>query len=150
MRSSKKDRQVSGQEGAQLSKFSIRIFCGKYLQHQQNLYHVFVNFKKAFDRVRHVALWATTSLYNICDNLIRTIQCLYNKVTSAVYHDNNIGEWFRTTIGVRQGCLLSSTLSNIFLERIMADAFNLKTMKEQSVLEAGQLQTYVLLTTLMA
>ena len=61
-------------------------------------------------------------LYNINDNLIRTIECLYNKATSAVYHDNNTGEWFRTTIGVRQGCLLSPTLFNIFLERIMADA----------------------------
>ena len=59
-------------------------------------------------------------LYNINDNLIRPIECLYNKVTRAVYHDNNIGEWFRTTIIVRQGCLLSPTLFNI-LERIMAD-----------------------------
>ena len=58
-------------------------------------------------------------LYNINDNLIRTIECLNNKATSTVYHDNSIGEWFRTTIGVRQGCLLS--LSNIFLMRIMAD-----------------------------
>ena len=56
-------------------------------------------------------------LYNINDNQIRTIECLYNKATSAVNHDNNIGEWLRTTIGVRQGCLF-----NIFLERIMADA----------------------------
>ena len=40
----------------------------------------------------------------------------------AVYHDNNTGEWFRTTIGVRQGCLLFPTLFNVFLERIMADA----------------------------
>ena len=60
-------------------------------------------------------------LYNINDNLIRTIECLYNKVTSAVYHDNNIGDWFRATTGVHQGCLLSPTLFNIFLERIMAD-----------------------------
>ena len=49
-------------------------------------------------------------------------ECLYNKATSAVYHDNNIGEWFRTTIGVLQGCLLSPALFIIFLERIMADA----------------------------
>ena len=42
--------------------------------------------------------------------------------TSAIYHDNNIGECLRTTMGVRQGCLLSPTLFNIFLERIMADA----------------------------
>ena len=91
-------------------------------QHQQSLYHVFVDFKKAFDRVWHAALWATMRLYNINDNLIRTIECLYNKATSAVYHDNNIGEWFRTTTGVSQGCLLSPILFNIFLERTMADA----------------------------
>ena len=61
-------------------------------------------------------------LYNINDNLLRTVECLFNKATSAVSHDNNIGEWFRTTIGVRQGCLLSPTLFNIILERIKADA----------------------------
>ena len=31
--------------------FNLRILCEKYWQHQQNLYHVFINFKKAFDRV---------------------------------------------------------------------------------------------------
>ena len=36
--------------------FNLRILCEKYLQHQQNLYHVFTDFKKAFDRVWHEAL----------------------------------------------------------------------------------------------
>ena len=43
------------------------------------------------------------------------------KATSAVYRDNNIGEWFQTTIGACQGCLLSPSLYDIFLERILAD-----------------------------
>ena len=64
----------------------------------------------------------TMRLYNINDNLIRTIEYFYDKATSVVYHDNNIGEWFQTTIGVRQGRLLSPTLFNIFSERIMAGA----------------------------
>ena len=102
--------------------FNLRIICERYLQHQQDLYHVFVDFKKAFDRVWHVALWATMTLYNINGNLIKLIQNLYNKATSAVYLNNSIGDWFRTTVGVRQGCLLSPTLFNLFLERIMEDA----------------------------
>ena len=39
--------------------FNLRILCEKYLQQQQDLYHVFIDFKKAFDRVWHAALWAT-------------------------------------------------------------------------------------------
>ena len=60
--------------------------------------------------------------YNISANLVRTIEQLYDKATSAVQMNGGIGEWFRTTVGVRQGCLLSPTLFNIFLERIMSDA----------------------------
>ena len=36
--------------------FNIRILCEKYLQHQQNLYHVFIVFKQALYRVWHEAL----------------------------------------------------------------------------------------------
>ena len=61
-------------------------------------------------------------MYNISANLVRTIEQLYDKATSAVHMNGSIGEWFRTTVGVRQGCLLSPTLFNIFLERIMSDA----------------------------
>ena len=68
--------------------FNLRILCEKYLQHQQSLYHVFVDFKKAFDRVWHAALWATMRLYNINDNLIRTIECLYNKATMTTTLEN--------------------------------------------------------------
>ena len=60
--------------------------------------------------------------YYISANLVRTIEQLYDKATSAVKMYGSIGEWFRTTVGVRQGCLLSPTLFNIFLERIMSDA----------------------------
>ena len=60
--------------------------------------------------------------YNISANLVRTIEQLYDKATSAVQMNGSIGEWFRTTVGVRQGCPLSPTLLNIFLERIMSDA----------------------------
>ena len=55
-------------------------------------------------------------------NRIQVINSLYNKATGAVLFNSIIADWFRTTVGVRQGCVLSSTLFNIFLERIMTDA----------------------------
>ena len=102
--------------------FNLRILCEKYVQHQQNLYHVFIDLKKAFDRVWHAAFRATMRKYNIFAILVRTIEQLYDKATSAVQMNGSIGEWFRTTVEVRQGCLLSPILFNIFLERIMSDA----------------------------
>ncbi|WP_419620178.1 reverse transcriptase domain-containing protein [Thiolapillus sp.] len=39
-----------------------------------------------------------------------------------VLFNNSAGDWFQTIVGVRQGCLLSPTLFNTFLERIMTDA----------------------------
>ena len=101
--------------------FNLRILREKYLQHQQDLYHVFIDFKKAFDRVWHAALWATMKRCNISTNLIQVIKNLYNKATSAVLLNNIIGDWFRATVAVRQGCLLSPTLFSIFLEKIMTD-----------------------------
>ena len=47
---------------------------------------------------------------------------LYDKATSAVLFNGSTRDWFRTTFGVRQECLLSPTLFNIFLERIMTGA----------------------------
>ena len=60
--------------------------------------------------------------YNIGANFITIIKSLYEKATSAVLYNGNTGDWFRTTVEVRQGCLLSPTLFNVFLEKIMTDA----------------------------
>ena len=54
--------------------FNLRILCEKYLQHQRDLYHVFIDFKKAFDMVWHAALWATMKKYNISTKLFPAIK----------------------------------------------------------------------------
>ena len=37
--------------------FNCRVIIAKHLEHQRNLYHNFIDFKKAFDRVCHHGLW---------------------------------------------------------------------------------------------
>ena len=62
--------------------------------------------------------------YNISTNLIRVIRNLYDKATSAVLLNSSTGDWFRILVGVRKGWLLSPTLFDIFLERIMTVALD--------------------------
>ena len=73
--------------------FNLQILCEKFFQYQQNLYHVFIDFKKASDRVWHAAFWATMKKYNISTNLIRVTKNLYDMATSAVLFSNSIGNW---------------------------------------------------------
>ena len=64
------EEQASCRAGSTTKQiFNLRILCEKYLQHQKDLYHVFKDFKKAFDRVWNAALWATMKKYNISTNL---------------------------------------------------------------------------------
>ena len=90
------EEQAGFRAGGSTTKqiFNLRILCEKYLQHQQDLYHVFIDFKKAFDRVWHTALWATMKKHNISTNLIQVIKNLYDKATSAVLFSNSTGDWF--------------------------------------------------------
>ena len=71
---------------------NLRILSEKYLQQQQDLYRVFIDFKKAFDAVWHAALWATMKKYNISANLIRVTKNLY--ATSAVLFNSSRRDWF--------------------------------------------------------
>ena len=102
--------------------FNLWMLCGRCLRRQRGLYRVFIDFGGAFDRVWHAALWATMRLYNINTNLINAIQNLYDKATSAVCFGGGAGGWFRAAVGVGQGCLLSPTLFDVFLEGVVADA----------------------------
>ena len=52
--------------------FNLRILCEKHLQYQQDLCHVFIDFKKAFDRVWHAALWATMKMYTSAQTLSKS------------------------------------------------------------------------------
>ena len=59
------------------------------------------------------------SSFVIGNDIIQCIKSLYNSSKSSVLLNNNIGTKFNTTVSVRQGCLLSPVLFNIFMEKII-------------------------------
>ena len=62
---------------------NLRILCEKNLQHQLNMYHVFVDFKKLLTEYRRQPYGP---------NIVRTTEQLYDKAISAVQMKDSIGE----------------------------------------------------------
>ena len=52
------------------------------------------------------------------------LDSLYGPSTSAVLHEREIGQSFLTSVGVRQGYLLSPVLFNLYLENMMQEALH--------------------------
>ena len=59
--------------------------------------------------------------YNFDEGPVTLLRSLYGPSTSAVLHEGEVGQSFRTSVGVRQGCLLSPVLFNLYIEYIMQE-----------------------------
>jgi len=84
--------------GGHIKKISAPALCPPlancFRRHCKTLYNNFIDFKQAFDSVRH---------FGILDELVRILENLCNKFLSAVRVDSELTNWFGTTVGVRQG-----------------------------------------------
>ena len=101
--------------------FNARVIIEKCIQHQRDLFHNFIDVKKAFGRVFHAGLWLVLRSFNIEEGLAQAIQAPHENSSNAVLLNSQLREFFKTTVGVRQECLLSSILFNLFLEKNMQE-----------------------------
>ena len=76
------------------------------------VFAVFIDYKKAFDRVWHDGLFSVLQQYGVSRKLINIIRDLYSKAKSYSRGEQNLTDWFDTTIGVRQGCLPRAVFSH--------------------------------------
>ena len=104
--------------------FNCRIMMGKHLKHQRDLFHNFIDFKKAFDRVWHDGLWHALRSFGIEEGLVRIMKSLYSSASSVVLLNNNVSNYYRITVGVRQGYLFSPILFNFYLEQILRETLH--------------------------
>ena len=114
----------------------LRLVCEKYRELGKHFYHTFVDNKKCFDRVWQDGLWAVMRRLNIDRGIVNSIEALYKVSRSVVMAGGDYSDCFPTSVGVRQGCLLSPTLCNIFLENIMRET--LTVHQETSIKIAGR------------
>ena len=90
----------------------------KAREFQKNIYFCSIDYVKAFDCVDHSKLWKILKEMVIPDHLTCLVRNLYagQEATVRTRHGTH---WFQIGKGVRQGCILSPCLFNIYAEYIM-------------------------------
>ena len=88
---------------------------------RKNTYLCFIDYAKAFDCVDHNKLWKILKDMGIPDHLTCLLRNLYAGQEATVRTGHGT-DWFQIGKGVRQGCILSPCLFNLYAEYIMRNA----------------------------
>ena len=89
---------------------------------QKNTYFCFIDYTKAFDCVDQNKLWKILQKMEIPDHLTCLLTNLYADLEATVRTGHGTTDWFQIGKGVRQGCILSPCLFNLYVEYIMRNA----------------------------
>ena len=79
----------------------------------------FIDCAKAFDCVGHNKLWDILQEMGVPDHLTCLLINLYAGQEATVRTEHGPTDWFQIGKGVRQGCILSPCLFNLYSEYIM-------------------------------
>ena len=85
-----------------------------YLNSGSNVFALFLDASKVFDKVKHDKMFEMLVDYNICPLLLRMIMVMYESGNAKVKWNNNYSEIFKIRNGVKQGGVLSPFLFSIY------------------------------------
>ena len=91
----------------------------KAKEFQINIYFCFIDCAKAFDCVANNKLWKILQEMGISDHPTCLMRNLYAGQEATVRTGHGTKDWFQIGKGVRQGCILSPCLFNLYAEYIM-------------------------------
>ena len=94
----------------------------KAREFQKNICFCFIDYVKAFDCVDHNKLWKILKEMGIPDHVTHLLRNLYAGQEATVRTGHGTTDWFQIGKRVRQGCILSPCLFNLYAEYIMRNA----------------------------
>ena len=97
--------------------FALRMLLEKYRKVRE-LHCVFVDLKKAYDRVPREKLWYCIRKSGIVEKYVRLVQDMYEESERVVRCAIGTTESFKVTIGLHQGSALSPFLFRVIMDRL--------------------------------
>ena len=101
--------------------FVVRQICEKYMAKGKDVYFAFMDLEKAYDRVDRGAMWSVLGMYGVDGKLLNAVKSLYDDSKACVRVGNEMSEWFPVRVGLRQGCVMSPWLFNLFIDGVVRE-----------------------------
>ena len=79
----------------------LRQLSEKYWEFDKEIWHVFVDFKQAYDSLHRPSMWYILCSFGIPEKLIRLIQMCYRNVRGRVKIGGEITEFFKIREGLK-------------------------------------------------
>jgi len=101
--------------------FGMNLLLQKCRDQRKDVFACFIDYEKAFDRVQHDKLVDMLRGVGLDDRDIRIIKNLYWNQTAQIKVGNIKTDHIKIQLGVRQGCILSPLLFNLYSDRIFKE-----------------------------
>ena len=88
---------------------------------QKDLYVCFIDYEKAFDRIKHGEMVRMLESIGVDGKDIRLIKNLYWNQKASFKIEEEFSDWVEVKRGVRQGCVMSPDLFSLYGEFIMRE-----------------------------
>ena len=89
------------------------------MSEENPLYMCFIDLQKAYDSVDRELLWVVLARFGVPEKMLTVIRQFHEGMRARVRTDDGEhSEWFDVTQGLRQGCVLSPLLFNIFFAAV--------------------------------
>ena len=98
---------------------TLKTLIDKAVKGSKHLYTSFVDLSKAFDTINRSSLIHKMKSVGINGPFMRLIEDMYRELYCTVKCSNHLSENFKTTTGVKQGCILSPTLFAIYMNDLV-------------------------------
>ena len=113
-------------KGTRDAIFQLRMISERVIQMGKRVYLCFVDYQKAFYRVKHDKLLEVMEAAGIPELERRLIMNLYWHQQAAVRWDKEVSRYVDIKRGVRQGCVISPILFNLYSEFMITEALENK------------------------